>query len=178
MDKYVIQKDVIRDKYSSSSSISSSERISMTKDGPLSSVTRMYIINCLVKILIVIVDHYFLFKKIVLDLTGNYLSSPSRSPSTVTSNNVLSASNSPLVIGNSPSLSSSSSSSSTYTIEKLRFLLRNDEERWNVVSNTAKSAKAVHWLNFGFPAKLNEQSGIFEKINGFASCRHCEKTYV
>ena len=85
MDKYVIQKDVIRDKYSSSSS----ERISMTTDGPLSSVTGMYIINCLVKILIVIVDHYFLFKKIVLDLTGNDSSSPSRSPSTVTNKNIL-----------------------------------------------------------------------------------------
>ena len=40
-----------------------------------------------------------------------------------------------------------------YTSEKLRFLLQNDKERWDIVSNTAKSATAAHWLILDFLLK-------------------------
>ena len=109
-----------------------------------------------------IVDHYFL----LLDYDS---SSPSSSFSVVTSTNTLSSSTSPLVIRNSSSFSSLSSSSSMFTSETLQFLLQNDKGRWDVVSNTAKAAMAVHWLNFTFPAKVK---------GSFASCRYCKKIYV
>jgi hypothetical protein len=73
---------------------------------------------------------------------------------------------------------SSSASSTAYTSDKIQFLIRNEKQRYDIISNNAQSAKASHWSKFGFPAKLNEKTGIFERIFGFASCHDCKKTFV
>ena len=88
----------------------------------------------------------------------------------------------PLRISSSTNLNSlnfsPSASSTVYTSDKTQFLLRNEKQRYDVISNNAQSAKASHWSKFGFPAKLNEKTGIFERIFGFTSCHDCRRTFV
>ncbi|CAF1993261.1 unnamed protein product [Rotaria magnacalcarata] len=50
----------------------------------------------------------------------------------------------------------------------------------NMISYIKKITSDVpsYWSIFGFPTKLNQQTGSFEKIIGFTSCGKCKKTFV
>ena len=81
---------------------------------------------------------------------------------------------------NTNNLSSSSSSSNylPYSSERISYLLKHEKYKYRIVDNKASSAVAPYWSVFGFPEKLNEETGIFERIIGFASCNKCKKTFV
>ncbi|CAF1391214.1 unnamed protein product [Rotaria sordida] len=174
MDKYLIHSSSVNDKYPAlSSSTFSSTSISTTTDASSSSISHIYTTASKNSNVLSL----FPSSLIVLDSTNtNDSSSSSSSISVLTNTNVPPLSTSSSTILNSSGFSSSSSS--TYTSDQIRFLLKNEKQRYEVIPNKAKSAKAPHWSTFGFPAKLNEKTGIFERIIGFASCNNCKKTFV
>ncbi|CAF3075368.1 unnamed protein product [Rotaria sp. Silwood2] len=155
MDNYLIHSSSAHDKYpASSSSTFSSISISTTTDASSSSISHIYTTTSKSTNILSL----FPSSLLVLDSTNTKDSSSSSSSiSMLTNTNVPPLSTSPSTILNS-SRFSSSSSSSTYTSDKIRFLLKNEKQRYEVISNKAKSAKAQHWSNFGFPAKLNEKN--------------------
>jgi hypothetical protein len=75
-------------------------------------------------------------------------------------------------------LSSSSSNSLSYTSERIHHLLKYEKHQYDIIDNKTSSAVASYWSVFGFPAKFNTETGSFERIMGFTSCRKCKKTFV
>ncbi|CAF4758103.1 unnamed protein product, partial [Rotaria sp. Silwood2] len=74
--------------------------------------------------------------------------------------------------------SSSSSNSISYSSERICYLLKHEQQQYDIVDNKASSAVDSYWSIFGFPAKLNKETGRFERIMGFTSCHKCKKTFV
>jgi hypothetical protein len=106
--------------------------------------------------------------------SSSSLSNPNNSTSSA-SNTTGSSSSSSSNTNNSSSLSSNSPS---YSTERICYLLKHENYKYDIVDNKAPSAVASHWRFFGFPAKLNSETGGFERIMGFTSYRKCKKTFV
>ncbi|CAF4106232.1 unnamed protein product, partial [Rotaria sordida] len=116
----------------------------------------------------------------------NFSSSSSNTnfPSSSSSNtNILSSSSSNTNILSSSSSNtnvsaSSSSNSLSYASERICYLLKHEKQHYDIIDNKASSAVGSYWSVFGFPAKLNKETGSFERIMGFTSCHKCKKTFV
>jgi hypothetical protein len=74
--------------------------------------------------------------------------------------------------------SSSSLNSISYSSERIHNLLKYETQQYCIIDNDASSAVAAYWSTFGFPAELNKETGDFERIMGFTSCRKCKKTFA
>ncbi len=117
--------------------------------------------------------------------SSSSLSNPNNSTSSSFSNINNSTSSASNTTGSSSSSSSNtnnssslSSNSPSYSTERICYLLKHENYKYDIVDNKAPSAVASHWRFFGFPAKLNSVTGGFERIMGFTSCRKCKKTFV
>ena len=90
-----------------------------------------------------------------------------------------------IILLSSPSPSSSSLLSSSplifnkngYLVDKIKHRLQYNKANYQVIVNTASALKSKCWNVFGFPAKRTE-TGDFERIFGYVSCRHCYQTYT
>ena len=64
-----------------------------------------------------------------------------------------------------------------YTVERIKFLLKQQPSMHNIIKND-KTNSSLCWKVFGFPAKKSEETGQFERIEGFSSCTSCFQTYT
>ncbi|CAF4748519.1 unnamed protein product, partial [Rotaria sp. Silwood2] len=102
---------------------------------------------------------------------------PSSDSTILISSNVTNSSSS----SNFSSTSSNSSSSvelTLYSSERIYYLLKNEKQQYTIIKNKVSPPAGFYWTIFGFPAKLNKKTGIFERINGYTSCEKCKKTFV
>ncbi|CAF1416101.1 unnamed protein product [Rotaria magnacalcarata] len=105
--------------------------------------------------------------------------SSSSATSFSSSNSNVSASSSSISLLNTNSLSPASlSGPSTYSSERIYHLLKHEKHRYDIIYKKITSDVTSYWSIFGFPAKLNQQTGSFERIIGFISCGKCKKTFV
>ncbi|CAF4357462.1 unnamed protein product, partial [Rotaria sordida] len=78
-----------------------------------------------------------------------------------------------------PSLQSTPNSSTNYTSDSIKLLLKNDNENYKIIPNQSKRVSAAFWkeMDMGFPAKKVHDKGEFIAIPGFVSCAKCFDTY-
>ena len=98
--------------------------------------------------------------------------SPALSNSTSSNTNGSSSSSNTSSGGSIQIISSSFSSNSlSYSSERICYLLKHEKHKYDIVDNKASLAVASYWSVFGFPGKLNKETGNFERIMGFTSCQ-------
>ncbi|CAF1331276.1 unnamed protein product [Rotaria sordida] len=78
-----------------------------------------------------------------------------------------------------PSLQSTPNSSTNYTSDSIKLLLKNDNENYKIIPNQSKRVSAAFWkeMDMGFPAKKVHDKDEFIAIPGFVSCSKCFDTY-
>ncbi|CAF1295325.1 unnamed protein product [Rotaria sp. Silwood1] len=90
---------------------------------------------------------------------------------------ILSSSDSRILISSNVTESSSIELTS-YSIERIYYLLKTEKQQYTIIKNKISPPAGFYWSIFGFSAKPNKNTCIFERINGYTSCEKCKKTFV
>ena len=61
--------------------------------------------------------------------------------------------------------------------EKIKRLLRSDNEKYAIIENKSSKATSSWWKLFGFPAVLDENER-YQRIVGYVSCFKCFQTFI
>ena len=111
---------------------------------------------------------------------SNSTSSNTNGSSCFPFSNTYSSSSSSSNTSGSPSLTNTNNSSSflSNSSERIFYLLKHEKHKYDTVDNKVSSAVASYWFVFGFPGKLNKQTGNFKRIMGCTSCHKYKKTFV
>ena len=76
-----------------------------------------------------------------------------------------------------PSTSLRASSHTVYSCVQIENLLKKEKDRFVIINNTNRKLTSACWQVFGFPAIIDSNGGLPERIDRFVSCRKCYKTY-